>query len=120
MGLFHFGVLTLITMQTERSLICIYVFGFLKCSCSSVGRALGLHPRGSGVQVSPGTFLKYGQVGEWLIPADCKSAALYELRKFESFPVHKFFAGVVELVDTSVLGTDVHSGVGVRVPPSVF
>ncbi len=29
-----------------------------------------------------------GGVGEWLIPADCKSAA-ERLRRFESYPRHK-------------------------------
>src|SRR5713226_1210888 len=29
-----------------------------------------------------------GRVGEWLKPADCKSAAPCGLRRFESFPVH--------------------------------
>src|SRR5580704_6105320 len=31
-----------------------------------------------------------GRVGEWLKPADCKSAAPCGLRRFESFPVHQF------------------------------
>ena len=30
------------------------------------------------------------QVGEWLKPADCKSAPPSEVRRFESFPVHQF------------------------------
>ena len=30
-----------------------------------------------------------GRVGEWLKPADCKSAAPCGLRRFESFPVHQ-------------------------------
>ncbi len=30
----------------------------------------------------------YGRVGEWLKPADCKSAAPCGLRRFESSPVH--------------------------------
>ncbi len=29
------------------------------------------------------------QVGEWLKPADCKSAPPSEVRRFESFPVHQ-------------------------------
>src|SRR5215217_3406072 len=33
---------------------------------------------------------KFGRVGEWLIPADCKSAAPCGLRRFESSPVHQF------------------------------
>jgi hypothetical protein len=32
-----------------------------------------------------------GRVGEWLKPADCKSAAPCGLRRFESSPVHQFF-----------------------------
>src|ERR1700733_3338222 len=36
---------------------------------------------------SPGGF---AQVGEWLKPADCKSAPPSEVRRFESFPVHQF------------------------------
>ena len=31
-----------------------------------------------------------GRVGEWLKPADCKSAAPCGLRRFESFPVHQY------------------------------
>src|SRR5260370_7945654 len=30
-----------------------------------------------------------GRVGEWLKPADCKSAAPCGLRRFESFPFHQ-------------------------------
>ena len=32
--------------------------------------------------------LTSAQVGEWLKPADCKSAPPCEVRRFESFPVH--------------------------------
>jgi hypothetical protein len=32
-----------------------------------------------------------GQVAEWLMAADCKSAAPCELRRFESSPVHQNF-----------------------------
>jgi hypothetical protein len=31
----------------------------------------------------------FAQVGEWLKPADCKSAPPCEVRRFESFPVHQ-------------------------------
>jgi hypothetical protein len=31
-----------------------------------------------------------GRVGEWLKPADCKSAAPCGLRRFESSPVHQY------------------------------
>jgi hypothetical protein len=34
-----------------------------------------------------------GRVGEWLKPADCKSAAPCGLRRFESSPVHHNFLG---------------------------
>jgi hypothetical protein len=33
-----------------------------------------------------------GRVGEWLKPADCKSAAPCGLRRFESSPVHHLIA----------------------------
>jgi len=33
-------------------------------------------------------------VGEWLKPADCKSAAPCGLRRFESSPVHHVLAGM--------------------------
>src|ERR1700716_561932 len=52
-----------------------------------------------------------GRVGEWLIPADCKSAAPCGLRRFESSPVHQFrgrFEGradVAQLVER-VLGKE--------------
>ena len=35
-----------------------------------------------------------GRVGEWLKPADCKSAAPCGLRRFESSPVHQYAFGV--------------------------
>jgi hypothetical protein len=35
-------------------------------------------------------FPRAGRVGEWLKPADCKSAAPCGLRRFESSPVHQF------------------------------
>jgi hypothetical protein len=35
------------------------------------------------------------QVAEWLMAADCKSAAPCELRRFESSPVHQFFGIVI-------------------------
>lgn len=37
---------------------------------------------------------RYGSVGEWLKPADCKSAA-YALRWFESNPAHSIKYGLV-------------------------
>src|SRR5208337_2038920 len=40
---------------------------------------------------------KRAQVAEWLMAADCKSAAPCELRRFESSPVHQVF-------DESVVG----------------
>src|SRR2546428_423944 len=40
-----------------------------------------------------------GRVGEWLKPADCKSAAPCGLRRFESFPVHQ--APAVGLAETA-------------------
>ena len=35
--------------------------------------------------------LTSAQVGEWLKPADCKSAPPCEVRRFESSPVHQHF-----------------------------
>ena len=43
---------------------------------------------GYSVASSPGGL---AQVGEWLKPADCKSAPPSEVRRFESFPVHHCF-----------------------------
>ena len=38
----------------------------------------------------PGNWIRISaQVGEWLKPADCKSAPPSEVRRFESFPVHQ-------------------------------
>jgi hypothetical protein len=37
-----------------------------------------------------------GRVGEWLKPADCKSAAPCGLRRFESSPVHHLIASPVK------------------------
>jgi hypothetical protein len=43
-----------------------------------------------------------GRVGEWLKPADCKSAAPCGLRRFESFPVHQALAvGIAETAGQS-------------------
>ena len=45
------------------------------------------------------------QVAEWLMAADCKSAAPSELRRFESSPVHQdlfFRADVAQLVEHSL------------------
>src|SRR6266446_6757509 len=40
---------------------------------------------------------RLGRVGEWLKPADCKSAAPCGLRRFESFPVHQaLVVGIAE------------------------
>ena len=39
-----------------------------------------------------GAWRGYAQVAEWLMAADCKSAAPCELRRFESSPVHQDFA----------------------------
>ena len=51
----------------------------------------------------------YGQVAEWLMAADCKSAAPCGLRRFESSPVHKVVraisAHVAQLAER-VLGKD--------------
>ena len=37
--------------------------------------------------------LRCAQVAEWLMAADCKSAAPCELRRFESSPVHQHLTG---------------------------
>ena len=39
-----------------------------------------------------GAWRDFAQVAEWLMAADCKSAAPCELRRFESSPVHQDFA----------------------------
>ena len=52
-----------------------------------------------------------GRVGEWLKPADCKSAAPCGLRRFESSPVHQFLvagAAVKDFQDTEVARNVVH------------
>src|SRR5262249_55902480 len=38
------------------------------------------------------------QVAEWLMAADCKSAAPCELRRFESSPVHQLFSPVARII----------------------
>src|SRR5271165_364084 len=69
-----------------------------------VGRALGgffdskdcrfrAHGRFSGNWLRAGCSVKRAQVAEWLMAADCKSAAPCELRRFESSPVHQVFTG---------------------------
>ena len=40
-------------------------------------------------------MVECAQVAEWLMAADCKSAAPCELRRFESSPVHQFFGIVI-------------------------
>jgi hypothetical protein len=51
----------------------------------------------------------YGQVAEWLMAADCKSAAPCGLRRFESSPVHKVVGAIsahVAQLAERVLGKD--------------
>ena len=48
-----------------------------------------------------------GRVGEWLKPADCKSAAPCGLRRFESFPVHQALVGPAGTAGQSQ-ASDVH------------
>ncbi len=58
-----------------------------KLSGREPGVPVEISGRGSGVPVDfP------GRVGEWLKPADCKSAAPCGLRRFESSPVHQALA----------------------------
>ena len=49
---------------------------------TTAAHIMGWHTPGEG-----GRF-RDGQVAEWLMAADCKSAAPCELRGFESSPVH--------------------------------
>ena len=48
-----------------------------------------------------------GRVGEWLKPADCKSAAPCGLRRFESFPVHQVLAVRVAENRRAIASSDV-------------
>ena len=50
-----------------------------------------------------GVDILCGRVGEWLKPADCKSAAPCGLRRFESFPVHQ--DSVAEAPGSDVTGS---------------
>ena len=43
--------------------------------------------------MTAGRSVECAQVAEWLMAADCKSAAPCELRRFESSPVHQVFPG---------------------------
>ncbi len=78
---------------------------------------------GRGVGVTHGFA---GRVGEWLKPADCKSAAPCGLRRFESSPVHQRprqkagnrRAWVAQLVER-VLGKDEVTG-SIPVPGSTW
>ncbi len=45
-----------------------------------------------------------GRVGEWLKPADCKSAAPCGLRRFESFPVHQHPFSAIHVPENSRAG----------------
>ena len=47
-----------------------------------------------------------GGVAEWLMAADCKSAAPCGLRRFESSPVHQKIRAVVAQLVERVLGKD--------------
>ncbi len=64
-------------MSSDTSPFCVFVpeRSRIQLGCSS-GHATGVR------------FFR-GRVGEWLKPADCKSAAPCGLRRFESFPVHQ-------------------------------
>ena len=54
------------------------------------------------------------QVGEWLKPADCKSAPPSGVRRFESFPVHQDFCEAIGGGVRSVRGP---GGTGVEHAP---
>ena len=57
--------------------------------CFETGRQSFSHKRFSDLQLARAGIFR-GRVGEWLKPADCKSAAPCGLRRFESSPVHQF------------------------------
>ena len=52
-----------------------------------------------------GVDILCGRVGEWLKPADCKSAAPCGLRRFESFPVHQDSSSAAEVPGSGVTGS---------------
>ena len=59
------------------------------CHARSVGMSLNSAGRQKAEAARTGVS---AQVGEWLKPADCKSAPPSEVRRFESSPVHQFEA----------------------------
>src|SRR5205823_1331117 len=63
------------------------------------GGGVSSHKRCCDLQLARAGIFR-GRVGEWLKPADCKSAAPCGLRRFESSPVHQFsvrdLAGVMD------------------------
>jgi hypothetical protein len=62
-----------------------------KCERAGVSTIAFLEVQGIEIVVfSSLQFSPSGRVGEWLKPADCKSAAPCGLRRFESYPVHQF------------------------------
>ena len=64
--------------------------GWAKCSLPAGWATPGWL---SGTSRGPDARSKRAQVAEWLMAADCKSAAPCELRRFESSPVHQVFHG---------------------------
>src|ERR1700682_5205684 len=75
-----------------------FVFSFLILSACSLSDAKRMFCRFfrllnfRGIRIGIPADLP-GRVGEWLKPADCKSAAPCGLRRFESFPVHQTLLG---------------------------
>src|SRR5439155_780635 len=64
--------------------------GFFAASTNPPKRKLQSWRLAAGKVESRATGIS-AQVGEWLKPADCKSAPPCEVRRFESSPVHQHF-----------------------------
>jgi hypothetical protein len=67
---------------------CLRVLGTARCHTTSAQSASPGEARRSLMGMTAGSAF-FAQVGEWLKPADCKSAPPCEVRRFESFPVHQ-------------------------------
>ena len=65
-----------------------YFIGFIRCSILFRAQDPAREPETASSKESAFS----AQVGEWLKPADCKSAPPCEVRRFESSPVHHFDA----------------------------
>src|SRR6202167_4309700 len=121
-GIFWQGLRTKLLATKALGLVSLDTSPFCIAECP-VQRCCSIRLRARcGMQLCPGGFHGRavsvpkgfaGRVGEWLKPADCKSAAPCGLRRFESSPVHQLrgcWSGAGKPVAERYLGRTKFSG----------